>query len=222
MKPQPDRVFSRDEVELDDLPDGRGLLLLATKPPAGALTVGRYEGAVVAFRTPEEPALVDEGFRALAAPAVEAVALHEGEAAAHAGLALAFARYLDAVRRSRGQPSGGCVTAWTAPEVGPGRVRLPHLVTVGEAPDRLRDAVVWEAMELERARDWLSGELPDQRFFEDRLGALLELRRRTRLGALPDTSAGRRLEGLLAGGRKLSILLVYRNAELFRELLSAP
>jgi hypothetical protein len=222
MKPQPDRVFSPDEVELDALPDGSGLLLLATEPPADARAVGRYGGALVAFRTAEEPALVDEGFRALAAPAVEAVALRAGEDAAEAGLALAFAQHLDAVRRSRGQPSSGCVTAWTAPAVRSGRVRLPHLVTVREAADRLRDAVVWEAMELDRARDWLGGELPDQAFFEDRLDALLELRRRTRLGELPDTSAGRRLEALLEGHRKLSILLVYRNAELFRELLSAP
>jgi hypothetical protein len=221
MKPQRDRVFSRDEIRLDELPDGPGLLMLATEPPAGTRAVGRYGGAVVAFRALDQAAtLVDEAFRALAAPAVEAVALRTGDAGA--GIALAFAEHLDAVRRSRGQPSSGCVTAWTAPEVGAGRVRLPHLVTVRETPDRLRDAVVWEAMELDRARDWLGGELPDQRFFEDRLEALLELRRRARVGALPGTSAGRRLEALLEGGRKLSILLVYRNAELFRELLSAP
>jgi hypothetical protein len=219
-----DRVFSRGEIELDDrLPDGAGLLLLATTSPAGAHPVGRYHGAIVAFQALDEAAtLVDEAFRALAAPAVEEVALRAGEAAADAGLTLAFAQHLDAVRRARGQRSRGCVTAWAAPVVGDGRVRLPHLVTVREPPDRLRDIAVWEAMELERAHDWLGGELPDQRFFEDRLETLLELRGRARAGAFPDTSAGRRLEALLTGGRRLSILLVYRNAELFRELLSAP
>jgi hypothetical protein len=114
--------------------------------------------------------------------------------------------------------SGGCVTSVTRPVAPEGVVRVPHLVSVRLA-GAVVDVVVWELMPVAYVPVWLGAPMPEQGFFEARLGGLLRLRAAARAGRLPATAAGMRLARLL-GGRGLSIRLVYQRPVLFRALLA--
>jgi hypothetical protein len=97
-------------------------------------------------------------------------------------------------------------------------VRVPHLVSIRLA-GAVVDVVLWELMSAAYVPVWLGGPLPEQGFFEARLGGLLRLRAAARAGRLPVTAAGMRLTRLLCG-RGLSIRLVYQRPGLFRALLA--
>ena len=121
------------------------------------------------------------------------------------------------------------LTSPTPPATPRDLVRVPHLVTVcrdtGELADHHAhapvDAVVWELMPASAAQRWLGAPLPNQAMVETHLDALLALRTAARTHRLPTTAAGARLAALLHGRPDpLSITLVYRHLDLFRDLFA--
>lgn len=124
-------------------------------------------------------------------------------------------------RRSAGGLVGSCLTCWSRPLLPAGMVRVPHLVSIRRGVV-VRDVVVWELSDADSARDRVG--LPaDWEFFEAHLAELLRLRARLRAGRLPAGVLARRVvdmvgaQGGLSG--ELSIEVVYRHADLFRQLL---
>jgi len=125
------------------------------------------------------------------------------------------------------------LTSPARPDTPDGLARIPHLVSVHADthdladPDTPRpgliDVVVWELATRPGAARWLGGPLPDQTVVEARLPQLLALRAASRAGRFPPTAAGTRLAALVHGRpQPLSILLVYRNLDLFTQLCTEP
>lgn len=123
-----------------------------------------------------------------------------------------------AAERDEATTTPTCLTAWTAPAVPAGAVRIPHLVTVAH-DGALRDLVLWELVPVVVARLWLGTPLPDQSYFEHHLPALLRLREASRRGRLPPRAVTAGLDDVL-GARALSIELVYKHADRFRPVLA--
>ncbi len=143
-------------------------------------------------------------------------------------LARVFAYHLAQIR-----PGASAVanpTSISRPEVEPGEIRIPHLVTAAGtlaavlsgqhiASSHVMDIVIWEVMHQDQLFDWLGSALPDQTFAESNLLDLLILKGASRSGQLPQTTAGDVLREILARGRYLAIRLVYRHDDLFRNLV---
>jgi len=142
-----------------------------------------------------------------------------GADARQTSVALQVASWLSKQREARGMP-GTCLTAWCAPQVPAGAVRVPHLVSV-QRHTLPADVVVWELTDAASAREQVG--LPSgAEFVESHLGTLLWLRAAVRERRLPATPLARRLLDILdVHGNELSTEVVYRNGELFRLLLDA-
>ena len=179
--------------------------------------LGRYEDAFVVWAQAGADPVGQAMAVARRAETRVAVLLPGGADARRAGLALEVARHLRA-GRTDGPGPGWCLTSLERPEPPGGAVRVPHLVSVRHR-DVVTDTVVWEVMDREQAEAWSGGPLPDQRFVEDGLAGLLDLRAGARVGRFPATAAGGRLARLL-NGRELSIRVVYQRPGLFHVLLS--
>ncbi len=83
--------------------------------------------------------------------------------------------------------------------------------------------VVWELATRPGAARWLGAPMPDQAVVEAHLPRLLALRAASRAGRFPPTAGGARLAALVHGRpQPLSILLVYRNLDLFTQLCTEP
>ena len=189
---------------------------------ADRLLVRHEDGFLVWATTGADP--VGRALTVARMPEVRVVVvLPGGVDARRAGLALEFAGELRAVRGDRSDPGSGpgsCVTGPLRPDVPPDVVRVPHLVSVRHL-GVVTDTVVWEVMDRERAQAWSGGSLPDQRFIEEHLCGLLELRAAVRMGRFPVSAAGGRQARVLAG-RPLSIRVVYQRPGLFHALLADP
>lgn len=98
-------------------------------------------------------------------------------------------------------------------------IRIPHLISMRYGTGNVADAVMWELMPRVAAPDWSRVPPATQGFIETNLRGLLALRGAARAGQLPQTTAGQRLNDLLAG-RPLIIRAVYRHLDLIRPLLS--
>lgn len=130
-------------------------------------------------------------------------------------LAAVFSEYLNTYRRERcGAIRSLGVTA-AQPELSEGVIRLPHLV-VFQDNNETQDIVLWERIALEDARIWLGGDLPDQEYVEAHIEDLLAMKRRIRTGEQL-TQSDQLVKERMAG-RYLSILFVYQNFQLFKEL----
>lgn len=112
-----------------------------------------------------------------------------------------------------------CIVSAEPPETPTGYVRLPHLVTYSSSTTTVTDLAMWEVLSDAEAKQWLGSTLPDQRFIENQLPRLLELRAAYRANQLPDTHHHHELAHLLNQGRYLSILFVYQHFSLFEVLL---
>jgi hypothetical protein len=203
-------------------PSADGLVaLVAEGTPAvwaERLLVRREDGLLVWAAT--SAGAVGRALTVARLPEVRAVVVLPGRAdARRAGLALEFAVHLRAVRGD-GPGPGSDVTSPLRPDVSQDVVRVPHLVSVRHL-GVVTDTVVWEVMDRERAQAWSGGSLPDQRFIEEHLCGLLELRAAVRMGRFPVSAAGGRLARVLAG-RPLSIRVVYQRPGLFHALLADP
>jgi len=170
-----------------------------------------------------------QGMLALQRPGVRAVALTQaGADPRHVGAATRLSARLGRLRTGHGW-SPAYLTSPTRPDTPDGLVRIPHLVSVHADthdladPDTRRpgliDVVVWELATRPGAMGWLGAPLPDQTLVEVHLPQLLALRAASRAGRFPPTAAGTRLAALVRGRpQPLSILLVYRNLDLFAQL----
>src|SRR5205814_7745979 len=144
-------------------------------------------------------------------------------------VALQLSTRLGVQRAGRAGWAPAYLTSPTPPATLDHHVRVPHLVTVcgdtGALADHHArtpvDAVVWEHMPAAAAPRWLGAPLPDQSLVEKHLAALLALRTTARGGRFPTTPAGAQLAALLHGRPDpLSITLVYRHLDLFRDLFA--
>jgi hypothetical protein len=168
------------------------------------------------------------GLLTLERPGVRAVCLApRGADPRRVRAALQLSRRLGAQRAGGAGWAPAYLTSPTPPATPRDLVRVPHLVTIcrdtGELADHHAhapaDAVVWELMPTGAAQRWLGAPLPDQGLVETHLDALLALRTAARTRRLPATTAGARLAALLHGRPEpLSIALVYRHLDLFRDL----
>jgi hypothetical protein len=178
---------------------------------ADGLLARTGEGLVVWAATGSDPE--QQALARLRYPGVRAVTLAPARGdPRRVKLALELAVHLTT---SRG--TGACLTSWAPPGLLPGAVRIPHLVTI-QREGTVTDTAVWELAPLAVAQHWLGGPLPDQRFFETRLAALLRLRGAARRGQLPATAVAAGLAELIPD-RDLSIRVVYAHAAAFRGLL---
>lgn len=178
---------------------------------ADGLLARTADGLVVWAATGSDPEA--QGLARLGYPGVQAVTLAPAKSdPRRVRLALELAVDLTAARHN-----GACLTSWAAPATPAGVVRIPHLITV-QRDGTVTDTVVWELAPLAVAQHWLAGPLPDQRFFEAHLEALLRLRGAARRGQLPATAVAAGLTELIPG-RDLSIRVVYAHAATFRALL---
>ena len=178
---------------------------------ADGLLARTGDGLVVWAATGTDPEA--QALARLRFPGVRAVTLTPAKSdPRRVRLALELAVALTAARGN-----GACLTSWAPPATPAGVVRIPHLVTVAR-DGAVTDAVVWELAPLAVAQHWLGGPLPDQRFFETHLDALLRLRGAARRGQLPATAVAAGL-GELIPDRDLSIRVVYEHAAAIRALL---
>ncbi|WP_344664651.1 hypothetical protein [Catenulispora yoronensis] len=122
-----------------------------------------------------------------------------------------FAEHLAAVRAERTQSPGVGLPAVSEhrPEPAGGAVRIPHLVAIAAADGPVTDRVLWEVMAGIDVRPWC-GLIPERGWFEHRLDALLDLRRKLRAGDLPASAAVSELRAALTG-RYLSIRFAYQH-----------
>ncbi|MPZ27231.1 MAG: hypothetical protein GEV12_12680 [Micromonosporaceae bacterium] len=193
--------------------DGLAAIVAAGSSTAWAdgLLARTGDGLVVWAATGSDPET--QGLARLGYPGVRAVTLTPAKSdPRRVRLALELATDLTATRHN-----GACLTSWAAPATPPGVVRIPHLITI-QRDGGITDTVVWELARLAVAQHWLSGPLPDQRFFEAHLDALLRLRGAARRGQLPATAVAAGLTELIPG-RDLSIRVVYAHPATFRALL---
>ncbi len=168
--------------------------------------------------------------RSVRRPGVQALSLAPaGSDPGPVRVALQLSKQLGALRAGAGAADPACVTSPSQPATPADLVRIPHLVTVRADTRQLTDrptgacmdAVVWELTTRAAAVRWLGGPLPDQNLVEAHLPRLLALRTAARAGHLPPTRHGARLAALLHGRPlPLSIRLVYRHLEVFRDLFT--
>ncbi len=136
----------------------------------------------------------------------------------HQLIAGAFGKYLAAYRADRSGVEVDCDITINPPEVAPGHVRLPHLVAYTDG-EQVQDHIMWEVMPRQRAEQWLGNPLPDQTLVESRLPSLLALRQGLREQTLVDTKYDELKARLV--GRYVSILFVYQNIDVFKQLWSS-
>lgn len=152
-------------------------------------------------------------------PLVRGIGILAAHGASEETLPLPFAGHLTELRtRSRGMPLP-CIVSAEPPETPTGYVRLPHLVAYSSNTTTVTDLAMWEVLSTAEAKQWLGSALPDQRFIENHLPRLLELRAAYRANQLPDTRHHHELSRLLSQGRYLSILFTYQHFSLFEVLL---
>jgi hypothetical protein len=179
---------------------------------ADGLLARTSDGLVVWAATGADQEL--QGLARLGYPGVRGVTLAPAKSdPRRVKLALELAIDLTAARAN-----GACLTSWARPAPPAGVVRIPHLVTI-RRDGAVTDTVVWELAPLATAQHWLGGPLPDQRFFETHLDALLRLRGAARRGQLPASAVAAGLAELIPD-RDLSIRVVYAHAAAFRALLA--
>ncbi|MFH0246115.1 hypothetical protein ACGRHY_27700 [Streptomyces sp. HK10] len=226
MTSESERRFALADLGLilREVRTGPGYTVACDQAPDGADMAGFRPRTETAVWWISCHGVAEAAQRALAASASPSGAVafpaRPGGAVPHEiGLALAFADHLTACRN--GRPVGPCSPGLVPPPVPDKAVRLPHLVWAARPPHGHETAtVVWELLPRLAAEQWLGAPLPDQAFFEERLTGLLHLKQRARFGLPPDVPAWRPLADLLAGGRYLSIRLVYQHPGLFHDLLT--
>lgn len=182
---------------------------------ADGLLARDSDGLVVWAATGAEPEM--QGLARLRYPGVRAITLAPAKGdPRRVRLGLELAVHL-AAARSNGAITA-CLTSWSPPAPPPDVVRIPHLITI-QRDGVVTDTVVWELAPLATAQHWLGGPLPDLRYFEAHLDALLRLRGAARRAQLPATAVAAGLADLLRD-RDLSIRLVYEHPAMFRTLLA--
>jgi hypothetical protein len=207
--------LSPTPVALHGLPPG--VVLLTTAPPAS-----REDQQHRGHHLEHRPMLTAcrRGLDILHEPGVAVAAVHEADNPDGTWLALEFALHLADFRRSHALQPVVCLTAANRPELLPDMAtRLPHLAEVMDVEDRVTDHVVWELMTAHDATAWLGSPLPDQRWFENHLPALLTMYKLLREERLPHHPACAALMARLAD-RYLSIRFAYQNRALIAEVLA--
>ena len=201
-------------TELHGLP--AGVLLLADRRLYGA-AIGEHQGLQLQLLSAADPC--PAGVTLLHEPGLAAATVCAPGNEPQSWLGLEFAVHLADYRRTHAIPPVPCLTATVRPDPVPdGAVRIPHLVEAAHA--QVTDLVIWELMSGCDAADWLGQQLPDQAWFEDRLPALLSLRRQIRDGTLPGDRRCSRLTAALAE-RYLSIRFAYQNPALIADAVAS-
>jgi hypothetical protein len=191
--------------------------------PAGHPLDGRIIGVHRGLHVVHLPGLdpCQAGLNLLRDPGVVAAALYPPDGEREGWLGLEFAAHLAGYRRTLAIPPAPCLTSLERPDPLPDRaVRVPHLATIEDPGNEIRDLVVWEVMTAHDALSWLGQPLPAQAWFEDHLPAVLGLRRQLRDGTLPATPGSSSLVAALAG-RYLSIRFAYQNPALIADVISS-
>jgi hypothetical protein len=153
---------------------------------------------------------------------VETITIADGGTLALNGLAVAFGQHLRKNRTAQGSSlRSPFITSGQTPTPPANHVRLPHMVARQTGPDTVGDTTIWELLHADSAERWLGKPLPDQATIEPHIATIAALRRAARDGQLTHTAAEQHLAALLAEQKRyISILFVYQNLGLFRDLFA--
>lgn len=131
----------------------------------------------------------------------------------------AFGKHLSSHRLLNGRLKHVGALSEDKPDLGPGEARLPHLV-VQEQQTGLEDKIIWERLPRDDAEIWLGGELPDTEFVERHLDVIQSIKKAVRNNPLDSIKHDTLRDRL--HDRYISILFIYQNMDVIREILECP